>query len=368
MKLTHITGLTAVALSGGADSVSLLRLLLEAGCDVVALHCNFHLRGQESDRDETFVRDLCARLQVPLHVKDFDTEQYAREKGVSLEMAARELRYEWFEGMRRELGCAHVAVAHHMEDQAETVLLNLVRGTGLRGLAGMRERNGNIVRPLLRFTKADILAYLEEIGQDYVTDSTNMEANCQRNKLRLQIIPLLREINPKAVEHVCQAADRVGDCMDGKVSEYESLKAEGFTDKQTRMILNGVSPETFTQTVQATQPVAIRYDIVETDKPLEFVKTQTLDRFHAYIDADGLQLPLTERVWAHGDRFHPFGMRGTRLVSDFLTDLKLDRREKDGQRLLLSAGEVVWVVGRRADDRFKVTAQTRRVGVFSILV
>ena len=181
-----------VALSGGADSVALLRVLLVLGYHCEAAHCNFHLRGEESDRDERFVNELCKGLGVTLHVTHFDTVAYASRHHVSIEMAAREMRYDWFEQLRKERGMAVIAVAHHRDDSVETFLLNLVRGTGIQGLKGIAPKNGAIVRPLLDVGRTDILAFLASIGQDYVMDSTNQRDEFTRNKLRLNVLPLLR--------------------------------------------------------------------------------------------------------------------------------------------------------------------------------
>ncbi|MBR4845992.1 MAG: tRNA lysidine(34) synthetase TilS, partial [Bacteroidaceae bacterium] len=193
-----------VALSGGADSIALLRILLELGYSCVAAHCNFHLRGEESNRDEAFCQTLCKELNIELHVTHFDTTTYAQEKGISIEMAARELRYEWFEDLCRTYGYTRVAVAHHRDDSVETLLLNLVRGTGLAGLTGIRPINGRIVRPLLSLTRQKIIIYLEALGQEFVTDSTNLQDEYVRNKIRLQIIPLLKKINPQVSEKISE--------------------------------------------------------------------------------------------------------------------------------------------------------------------
>ena len=196
--------LVLVALSGGADSTALLLIMKELGYEVKALHCNFHLRGEESNRDQAFVEELCKQNDVPLSVRHFDTEQYAKEQGISIEMAARDLRYDWFREELKALKASCIAVAHHRDDQAETILLNLLRGTGLRGLTGMRPKHDSIIRPLLCLSREEILEYLESKGQDFVTDSTNSERIAQRNRLRLDVIPLLRDINPAAVEHLCR--------------------------------------------------------------------------------------------------------------------------------------------------------------------
>lgn len=209
--LFHRSDKILVALSGGADSVALLRVLLLEGYNCVAAHCNFHLRGEESDRDEEFVQNLCRGLDVPLQVIHFDTNGYASRKRISIEMAARELRYEWFEQVRLQIGASVIAVAHHRDDSVETFLLNLVRGTGINGLKGIAAVNGKVVRPLLDVSRDDILAFLADLKQDYVTDSTNLEDEYLRNKLRLNIIPLLKEINPSVCESITETARRLSD-------------------------------------------------------------------------------------------------------------------------------------------------------------
>ena len=209
--LFHRSDKILVALSGGADSVALLRVLLLEGYKCVAAHCNFHLRDEESDRDEEFVQNLCRGLDVPLQVIHSDTNGYASRKRISIEMAARELRYEWFEQVRLQIGASVIAVAHHRDDSVETFLLNLVRGTGINGLKGIAAVNGKVVRPLLDVSRDDILAFLADLKQDYVTDSTNLEDEYLRNKLRLNVIPLLKEINPSVCESITETARRLSD-------------------------------------------------------------------------------------------------------------------------------------------------------------
>ena len=196
-----------VALSGGADSVALLRILRDLDYQIEAAHCNFHLRGAESDRDEAFVRQLCDSLGIKLHLIHFDTETYASVHQVSIEMAARDLRYGYFHSLCKDIGAETVCVAHHRDDAVETFLMNLLRGSGIHGLTGIRPKNGPIVRPLLCVGRQDILDYLHSIGQDYVTDSTNLESIVLRNKLRLQVLPLLKQLNPKAVENIDKTAN-----------------------------------------------------------------------------------------------------------------------------------------------------------------
>ncbi|MBR2166643.1 MAG: tRNA lysidine(34) synthetase TilS [Paludibacteraceae bacterium] len=252
-----------VAVSGGADSVSLLDVLMRAGYDCIAVHCNFHLRGTESDRDEMFVRDLCKELNVPLEVQHFDTLAYSREKHVSMEVAARELRYTWFDQMAREKGCQAIAVAHHRNDQAETILLNLKRGAGLRGLAGMRPKSVNpmapdsvpIVRPLLCTTRDYIEHYLRDKRHlNWVIDSTNKDLTISRNAVREQ----LKEYTKAEIEHMAQTAEYMQgyvDILEGKQTReagiarlYEDIRGCNFAeiDKIYDALQRGEGGKTFT--------------------------------------------------------------------------------------------------------------------------
>ena len=252
-----------VCVSGGADSVALLDVLLRAGYRCMAAHCNFHLRGAESDRDEAFVRDLCAQWKVPLHTLDFDTKTYAQTHGISIEMAAREQRYAWFDEIARAEGCQAVAVAHHQNDQAETLLLNLRRGTGLRGLTGMRPISANpmapnsvpVVRPLLCTTRDYIEHYLrDKRGLSWMTDSTNNDTSITRNAVREQ----LKNYSKAEIEHMAQTAEYMQGYVDmledkntreaGIVKLYESLRAYGFAeiDKIYDALQRGEGGKTFT--------------------------------------------------------------------------------------------------------------------------
>jgi tRNA(Ile)-lysidine synthase len=200
-----------VALSGGADSVALLLVLHNLGYKCQAIHCNFHLRGEESNRDEEFVTSLCKILGITLDIVHFDTTEYAKSHGISIEMAARELRYDAFEKQRKLIDAQAIAVAHHRDDSAETLLLNLVRGTGIRGLRGIQPKNGYIIRPLLCVGREDIIDYLKWRGQDFITDSTNLTSDYTRNKIRLEVIPKLAEINPSIKESLAGTAQRVSE-------------------------------------------------------------------------------------------------------------------------------------------------------------
>lgn len=259
-----------VAISGGADSVALLDVLLRAGFTCIAAHCNFHLRGAESDRDEKYVQELCEKMSVTLCVKHFETSKYAEERHISIEMAARELRYAWFDTVAREKGCQAIAVAHHQNDQAETIILNLRRGTGIRGLAGMRPKSTNpavpnsvpIVRPLLCTTRDYIEHYLRDKRHiEWVTDSTNADTSITRNAIREQ----LKQYSKSEIEHMAETAERMQgyvDIIEGKETReagiarlYESIREYGFaeTDKIYDALQRGEGGKTFTsKTHQAT--------------------------------------------------------------------------------------------------------------------
>ena len=408
--------------SGGADSVCLLLLLKELGCRPVAAHCNFHLRAEESDADEAFVRDLCQRLDVPLHVKHFDTNLFAQEQKVSVEMAARQLRYEWFRQLRVELGASCVAVAHHRDDNVETLLLNLVRGTGLKGLCGMQPKNGEVVRPLLCVSRQEVLEYLNDKGQSYRIDSTNLKTDFSRNKLRLKVLPLLREINAGADENIVTAIENLNEvqkmyryCVDEFVSAsidgaaevniemvlrapsplsvlHEILSPFGFNRSQLKELLtvvervgksSGANVNVVGKTfLSSTHRVVVNREqiIIETlEQPVVEPKIcQTVvertpdfrfssDAAFAYFDKTKLQGKLELRLVQEGDRFQPFGMKGTKLVSDFLTDLKLSRIEKARQWVLTCDGVIAWIVGRRSSELFRVDHETKEIIVFQLL-
>ncbi len=388
--------MTLVALSGGADSVAMLRMLHQQGVEIAALHCNFHLRGEESDRDENFVSDLCQKLDIPLYIKHFDTRSFAAEHHISIEMAARELRYAWFEEMRQELGAEDIAVAHHRDDQAETVLLNLIRGTGLRGLAGMHERSGHIVRPLLHMSRQDILDYLSQIGQEYITDSTNLERDALRNRIRLDVIPLLQEINPQATSHIAEAAQHVAEALPyyqqgvdmstdlSPTTIHERLYGLGFTPAQEQQMWqsqrSGATFEspthraTFSQgrlvveEKSAAEPApTLSSTIIEVPDPLVWVTRESLPSDTCVIDARLVSHELTTRQSRPGDRFRPFGMKhGTRLLADFLTERGLSVFERQRQWLVCHGDDIVWVVGHRIDDRFRITPTTKKILKLSI--
>lgn len=395
-----------VALSGGADSVALLRALLSLGYDCMAAHCNFHLRADESDRDEAFVRKLCDILSVPLEVVHFHTSDYAKEKGLSIEMAARELRYEWFENIRQKHGASYIAVAHHKDDNVETFLLNLSRGTGINGLKGIMPKNGWIVRPLLEVGRDDILEYLKNIGQDYVTDSTNLEDIYTRNKIRLDIIPLFKQINPSFCDSVCETAIRLSDvaaiyrqaihsAMERVMVSSDALSIEkllrevspqailfewlsplGFNSTQIKDImrsLKSISGKIFYSNnwtlLRDRDRLLLKNKTVDNEEYKLNVRSFSLESGFevpkiidmAYIDADKLCGELKLRKWKSGDRFVPFGMKGFKKIRDYLRDRKLSLFEKENVMVVTSGEEIVWVVNERTDNRFRIDSNTKTV-------
>ena len=414
-NLFALNGKVLVALSGGADSVALLRVLIDLGYTCECAHCNFHLRGEESDRDEQFVRSLCQEHQIPLHVKHFETESYAKEKQISIEMAARELRYAWFEELRKETKANVIAVAHHRDDSVETFLLNLIRGTGINGLKGIQVKNGNIVRPLLETSREDILNYLVFLNQDYVTDSTNFQDEYMRNKIRLNILPMMKEMNPSIMESIQDTAQKLADVANIynqnrkeilEISIQENNK-EYILPIQT--ILNDLAPLTLLhewlvkyqfnssqikdiyqclkqeqsgkqfisngwillrdrehlilrQKVETENAPKINIETFETDNDFVLIK----DKHIACLDAEKVVLPLEVRKWKKGDKFIPYGMKGQKKVSDYLTDKKFSLFQKEKQYVVCSEGKIVWLIGERIDDRFKITDKTKRAIIIKI--
>ena len=440
-KLLPLDGRYIVGLSGGADSVALLLILKELGYYVEAAHCNFLLRGEESQRDEDFCIKLCKENNIELHLIHFDTAEYAELHKVRIEMAARTLRYNYFEARRYDIDADAICIAHHRDDSVETVLLNLVRGTGLRGLMGIQPINGNIIRPLLCCSKAEIEAYLTTKKQVFVTDGSNLVADIKRNKLRLEVVPKLRELNPSFDETVMKMSEDLdeaekiiissienafpnivstekGDAgtlflqlMKGKpkqalpnlriniaaLREYVSpeyflfflLAPYGFTPSQVRGITSSLSSDSgkeymtgsYTLLFDRKMMLLLRHE-ENAPKPLRLPETGRYiyseqckveikeevvdsnfviptDTNHIVVDKAAVHFPLTLRRVEVADRFHPFGMRGSKLVSDYLTDLKVDAVSKRRQLVLVDGnGEIMWVVGRRSSETYRICNTT----------
>lgn len=425
-----------VALSGGADSVAMLLILRGLQYNIEAIHCNFNLRGEESVRDEDFCTRLCNAQNIPFHRVHFNTRDYAELHGISVEMAARELRYHYFEQLRKDIGAADICAAHHQDDSVETILMNLVRGTGMKGLTGIRPRNGHVVRPMLCLSRSEILKYLGSIndvcsgqrGQTYVTDSSNLVADVVRNKVRLHVIPMLQEINPSFSQGILEMATHLADAervVDESVTQalekamlckdvyslaviaqqpspelvlFKLLSAHHFTSSQILDVAHhvGISSMGRTYWESATHIASVdRENLIVFSKDDEMVKTKgkrmrVLEtglyayspsrRFRfsvkpyktpddishtaseATIDADLIRWPLCIRHIEEGDRFVPFGMKGSKLVSDYLTDKKRNLYEKRSQLVITDAsGKIVWLVRERTDNRFRVSETTRNI-------
>lgn len=415
-------GKILTAVSGGADSIALLRVLAALGCNCIAAHCNFHLRGDEADRDEAFVRKLCHDLDIELRCTDFDVEAYKKSHGVSTEMACRELRYDWFERQRAALGCSVIAVAHHRDDNIETFFLNLVRGSGITGLAGIKPCNGKIVRPLLGSSRDEIINYLKTLGQDYVTDSTNLENDYARNKIRNVMLPEISRLFPSAMAGIELTLDNLqGDyavwsgaveafkhdaveaCGHGQIKINRRklaasadpatllnalLSRYGFNGEQTKAIASAsrvgavfeskeyiaevgrneisvFSPESFSnadtynlsEAGKIEKEKGILIEIVDNSPEFEFDRSGKT----AYFDADATGDRLTVRHWRQGDRFRPFGMKGTKKLSDYFNDHKFSLMQKLSTPIVEMQGRIVWIAGERAADDFRVIPSSRRI-------
>ena len=410
-----------VALSGGADSVALLLSLHMLGYHLEAVHCNFHLRGEESARDESFCLDLCKRMNIKLHVVHFDTREYASGHKMSIEMAARHLRYDYFERLIGDVGAHAVVVAHHKDDSVETVLINLIRGTGIHGLLGISPSRGSIIRPLLEVSKNEIVSFLNDIGQPFVTDSSNLIADVVRNKVRLSILPLMREINPSVEDSIMTTASRlrqVAGCFDELMKkqvadsfvgenrgvryyDLDSIKEEyslflilrplGFSPSAIQIVYDAMAVPSSGKCFYSNShevvfhrgqmlvrkikkpfspmklPIVGLYDIPQNNKfSLKLLKRENVQIAKspnmACFDAEKVKFPLTLRRIQKGDRFCPFGMKGSKLVSDFLTDLKKSLFDKVDQLVLVDEMDrVLWVVGKRMDNRFRITSNTQSV-------
>lgn len=423
-KADHIL----LAVSGGKDSVLMAQLFKLAGFHFSIAHCNFNLRADEAMRDQAFVKLLAEEMEVPFHVVQFDTKAFADEHRISTQMAARELRYNWFEEIRSQHNYQAIAVAQHQNDAIETVLLNLVRGTGISGLHGILPKRGNIIRPLLFLSRQQIDDLVATNNLPFVEDSSNLSSKYARNNIRLNVVPHLREINPNLEDTfaqnmyrfaetetlvqqvVAQTEERMVRQKNGftilslediqalnpqKLLLYELLKPFSFTNKLVDEILHSLGKQSGTSFYSVTHRATIDRDqllISGLDEPsknellylhvegsLKIADDQTLslkfsehinfiaDRNYAYVDANLLIFPLILRLKEDGDRFKPLGMKSLKKLSDFFVDEKVPLPQKDKVPLLINGnGEIIWVVGMRQDERYKLTATTKKVAIFEL--
>ncbi len=410
-----------LAVSGGRDSVTLAHLMHECGYEFAIAHCNFHLRESDSDRDERFVRSLAERYGVKCHVAQFYTAKYAAERHLSIEEAAREQRYAYFDEICKVEGYDLIATAHHRDDSIETFFINLLRGTGIHGLCGIPVRRGNIIRPLLCFGRDDINRYVSENGLQYVEDYTNSEAVYLRNRIRLQLMPLMRQLSSgfdvtmqrnikwlraaaavydaaieERREHLVVEASQIKipiRYIENDVSPetvlYELLNPYGFTGETVAMIIASLGGQSGRRFYSSTHcvikdredlilvPLSYGYEedtyVLTADGVLEGIPSIGITaeivsdfapctKHEALFDYDKLRFPLLVRRWRKGDRFRPYGMKGSRLVSDLMSDYKMSLVDKRRAWLMSDReGEILWVVGLRAAAVATVESGTVRM-------
>ena len=415
-----------LAVSGGVDSMVMTDLFVKSGYKFSMAHCNFHLRGEESNRDETFVREYAEKNNIELFVQDFDTYSYMDKEKKSLEMSARELRYDWFKRIAEENGFNYLATAHHADDSIETFLINLLRGTGIAGLHGILPKSGYIIRPLLFVGRKKITEYSQRNNIDFVEDSTNTDTKFTRNKIRNEIVPLLKDISPnfdvvlkKDIERLRETEQvfrsvvdktkkeilkKKGDRVEISIEElkklnplhifvYEILSEYGFNESNINAICdsledNSTSGKMFYSdtyrllrdrkylfiTKREDESASENYTIenynTKIDRPI-FLHLETLrdlrfiripkEKSVAMFDYDLLKFPLELRHWKPGDVFSPFGLHGKQKLSDFFTNQKYSIIDKERQWLLCSGDDIIWVVGERISDKYKITNKTKTI-------
>jgi tRNA(Ile)-lysidine synthase len=418
-----------VGVSGGTDSVVLLHLLISLGYNCLLAHCNFHLRGEESNRDEQFVRELAKTNKLQSCFINFDTSKFASKKGISIEMAARELRYTWFEQLMEEHDAQAIAVAHHADDNIETLLMNLVRGTGIKGLTGMQPRNNDLVRPLLCLTREEIEQYLIKHDLEHVEDASNSDSEYKRNKFRNEVLPLLEEINPSVRQTLYNTQNNLNgnyeiyqqaiQRIENEITEidsgilkinieklkkqvqiptvlFEILQPYGFGSAEVNQIveqLEGESGKIFYSydyrlvkdrkylLVEKIETISKRVYFIEESnsqviEPFKMIISKktiqtgfqvSKSPIRIQVDASKLKFPLELRHWTEGDSFYPFGMQNRKKVSDYFIDNKFNLPEKERTWLLVSENEIVWIIGNRLDNRFRITDTTTEIVEFELI-
>ncbi len=412
-----------VTVSAGIDSVVLLDLLLKLDYSCCIAHCNFHLRDEESDGDEKFVRELAEKNGVAIFVKNFDTSEYSDNNKLSIQMAARQLRYDWFEELRQEQAYDWIATAHNKNDVVETFLLNFNRGTGIQGLTGIKNKNGRLIRPLLFASREDIKKYALSNNLDWREDSSNASVKYSRNKIRHQIIPLFEEINPRFSDTVIENIKKLRDSEEIYLSAirekrkeylfredgyswipvnelvklhpidtwaYELLKDFNFSTGVVSDIIKSLDSASGKQFFSPTHRLVKdrekllihpireenirRYYIEDPYREVSEPVSLEMDVIAnspdfiipnspeiACLDLDILEFPLLLRKWEQGDYFHPLGMSNMKKLSDFFIDIKLSLPEKESTWILQSGNEIAWIVGLRIDDHFKIRPDSKRI-------
>lgn len=410
-----------VGLSGGPDSMVLIHILLHLGYECIAAHCNFHLRGEDSNNDEKFVIKWCEENGVSLNVISFDTHAFAANNKISIEMAARDLRYSWFEKLRKKDNADVIAIAHHKDDSVETILINLIRGTGIKGLTGIPVKNKYIIRPLLGVSRSEIMKYITSNDIQYVTDLTNEKDIYTRNTLRLKVLPILETINPSVKNSILttsanlQEVEKIYDnyikdaltfvLKDNQINIaqlkkthspqsllFEILSPLGFTPSVIEDISNNLDSIPgkiylsndyrllkdreyliiyddevdkhlkneyliYSDYSAINSPFPMKVKIFENDTQFKIEKRST----KLQVDFDKLSFPLILRKWKKGDWFIPFGMTGKKKISDFFTDNKLNLLDKEAVWVITSGEDIVWIVDHRVDNRFRIRKETKSI-------
>jgi tRNA(Ile)-lysidine synthase len=403
-----------LALSGGKDSVALYYLLKNAGFDFEVAHCNFRLREAASDADERFVSDLCGS-DIICHIKHFDTIGYSKINQMSTQMAARDLRYAWFKDILKERNIDFLLTAHHLNDRIETLIFNLTKGTGPKGILGIPLKSNLLRRPLLFCSTSKIYKYLKENDYYWVEDASNAETKYSRNKIRHKVVPELKNINSGLEETLAVNFERIGlwyDIFEKQMEIFKSnitikgieivylkstigakllfeeyVKPYGFTFQQVSSIFDGFSAgkiylTDFYQVFVGRTHVKLD----EISDPLEDVAVHEPGEYNfdnqlfnieitnqmpnneelrteknAFLDNSKLSWPLTFRVWEKGDAFIPFGMKGRKLVSDYLIDIKMETQEKERQMVLCDKEKIVWLVGQRVSEEVKISQESSEI-------
>jgi tRNA(Ile)-lysidine synthase len=420
-----------VAVSGGVDSMALCSLLTNAGFSYSIAHCNFNLRGKEADNDEEFVLEYCKKNKIKCFTKKFKTAVYAKNKGISIQMAARELRYTWFNELITEHNFDYLLTAHHANDNIETFFINLLRGSGINGLKAILPKKDKLVRPLLFATRAEIESYIAENKISYREDSSNREDKYLRNHLRLQVIPAFKKINPsfeKTISTEIEILQQSNLILQKEVEKqrkkllikddatykinienlikttasklilFELIKDFGFNTIQANDVYNSLkaqSGKVFTSnthtiikdrnfllikknekeiladfvinknTTILKSPIKIKIEFIKGN--IDSIPKKDFIPSKSFVDADKLTFPLILNKWQMGDKFRPLGMKGFKKVSDFFTAEKATLFDKQNQWILRCNNDIVWLVGRRVDDRFKVTASTKKICVINVI-
>ncbi|MBI2280014.1 MAG: tRNA lysidine(34) synthetase TilS [Bacteroidetes bacterium] len=412
-----------LTVSGGRDSVAMVNLFHQAKLNFGIAHCNFKLRRKEADKDEQFVKNLAEKLNVPFYTVSFNTKEFADANKLSTQMAARELRYFWFEEIRKKNNYQFIATAHHKNDVAETLLINLTKGTGLSGLHGIVNKKDKIIRPLLCFNRNEIDDFVDKNNLPFREDKSNEETKYVRNKIRHKIIPELEKINPSFIEIIFKETQQFAELeqlIETKISEerkkcffvnaenieidilklnklnpiktylFYFLNPFGFNADDVSDVMNSLKKQSGKKFMSKTHQIIkdrnkliisvlkdVEYKEFVVNKledfsslpfhlTAKFVSKDSLkaikkDKNFAYLNAAKINFPLRIKKWQKGDKFKPFGMKGIKKLSDFFIDEKLSLFEKENVWLLTLNNKIVWVVGYRIDDDFKLTEKTKQV-------